>query len=66
MFTNVMVNVLENAIKYSPDVPIDVYTENIKDMILIKVQDRGLGMSKIAQKRVLKSFIESTLVIYTM
>jgi signal transduction histidine kinase len=35
-----MVNVLENAIKYSPDVPIDVYTEN-KDMILIKVQDRG-------------------------
>jgi two-component system phosphate regulon sensor histidine kinase PhoR len=66
-FTNVMVNVLENAIKYSPDVPnIDVYTENIKDMILIKVQDRGLGMSKIAQKRVLKSFIESTLVIYTM
>jgi two-component system phosphate regulon sensor histidine kinase PhoR len=50
-FTNVMVNVLENAIKYSPDVPnIDVYTENIKDMILIK-QDRGLGMSKIAQKK---------------
>jgi two-component system phosphate regulon sensor histidine kinase PhoR len=66
-FTNVMVNVLENAIKYSPDVPnIDVYTENIKDMILIKVQDRGLGMSKIAQKRVLKSFIESTLVIYNV
>jgi two-component system phosphate regulon sensor histidine kinase PhoR len=66
-FTNVMVNVLENAIKYSPDVPnIDVYTENIKDMILIKVQDRGLGMSKIAQKRVLKSFIESTLVIHNV
>jgi two-component system phosphate regulon sensor histidine kinase PhoR len=40
-FTNVIVNVLENAIKYS-DVPdIDVYTENIKDMILIKVQDKG-------------------------
>jgi two-component system phosphate regulon sensor histidine kinase PhoR len=51
-----MVNVLENAIKYSPDVPIDVYTENIKDMILIKVQDRGLGMSKIAQKRVFEKF----------
>jgi two-component system phosphate regulon sensor histidine kinase PhoR len=56
-FTNVMVNVLENAIKYSPEVPnIDVYTENIKDMILIKVQDRGLGMSKIAQKRVFEKF----------
>jgi two-component system phosphate regulon sensor histidine kinase PhoR len=31
-----------------------VYTENIKDMILIKVQDRGLGMSKI--KRVFEKF----------
>jgi two-component system phosphate regulon sensor histidine kinase PhoR len=58
-FTNVMVNVLENAIKYSPDVPnIDVYTENIKDMILIKVQDRGLGMSKIAQKSFEKFYRE--------
>ena len=56
-FTNVIVNVLENAIKYSPDVPdIDVYTENIKDMILIKVQDKGLGMSKIAQKKVFEKF----------
>jgi two-component system phosphate regulon sensor histidine kinase PhoR len=42
---------------------IDVYTENIKDMILIKV-DRGLGMSKIAKS--FEKFIESTLVIYTM
>ncbi|PRZ21630.1 sensor histidine kinase [Flavobacterium granuli] len=56
-FTNVIVNVLENAIKYSPDVPqIDVYTENIKDMILIKVKDQGLGMSKVAQKRVFEKF----------
>lgn len=56
-FTNVIVNVLENAIKYSPDVPeIDVYTENVKDMILIKVRDNGLGMSKVAQKRVFEKF----------
>lgn len=56
-FTNVIVNVLENAIKYSVEVPdIDVYTENIKDMILIKIQDKGLGMSKIAQKRVFEKF----------
>lgn len=56
-FTNVLVNVLENAIKYSPDIPrIEVFTENIKDMILIKVKDNGLGMSKIAQKRVFEKF----------
>ncbi|MBW1655890.1 sensor histidine kinase [Flavobacterium quisquiliarum] len=56
-FTNVLVNILENAIKYSPDTPkIEVFTENVKDMILIKVRDHGLGMSKIAQKRVFEKF----------
>lgn len=56
-FTNVLVNILENAIKYSPDSPkIEIFTENIKDMILIKVKDHGLGMSKIAQKRVFEKF----------
>ncbi|MES2239259.1 MAG: HAMP domain-containing sensor histidine kinase [Bacteroidota bacterium] len=56
-FTNVIVNILENAIKYSPETPvIDIYTENIKDMILIKVKDQGLGMSKVAQKRVFEKF----------
>ena len=56
-FTNVLVNVLDNAIKYSPNVPIiDVFTENIKDFILIKIQDQGAGMSKVAQKRVFEKF----------
>ncbi|WP_418262660.1 sensor histidine kinase [Flavobacterium faecale] len=56
-FTNVIVNILENAIKYTSGVPeINIYTENIKDMILIKVQDNGLGMSKVAQKRVFEKF----------
>ena len=56
-FTNVIVNILENAVKYSPNVPkIDIYTENIKDMILIKIKDNGLGMSKIAQKRIFEKF----------
>ena len=56
-FTNVMVNILDNAIKYSPDKPeIDVFTENIKDYIVIKVQDKGAGMSKVAQKRIFEKF----------
>lgn len=56
-FTNVLVNILENAIKYSPDNPeIEIFTENVKDMILIKIKDNGLGMSKIAQKRVFEKF----------
>jgi two-component system phosphate regulon sensor histidine kinase PhoR len=56
-FTNVIVNVLDNAIKYSPDVPvIDIYTENIKDFILIKIKDQGAGMTKAAQKRIFEKF----------
>ena len=56
-FTNVIVNILENAIKYTPGIPkIDIYTENIKDMVLVKIKDNGVGMSKIAQKRIFEKF----------
>lgn len=56
-FTNVIVNILDNAIKYSPDEPvINIYTENVKDFILIKIQDQGLGMSKVTQKRIFEKF----------
>lgn len=56
-FINVIVNILENAIKYSPNTPkIEVFTENVKDFIIIKIKDNGIGMSKIAQKRVFEMF----------
>jgi len=56
-FTNVIVNILDNAIKYSPDAPIiDIYTENVKDFVIIRIQDRGSGMSKAAQKRIFEKF----------
>ena len=56
-FTNVIVNVLDNAIKYSPEKPIiDIYTENVKDFVLIKIKDQGQGMSKVAQKRIFEKF----------
>lgn len=56
-FTNVIVNILDNAIKYSPITPvIDIYTENINEFIIIKVKDQGSGMSKVAQKRIFEKF----------
>src|SRR5690606_15086093 len=56
-FTNVIVNILDNAIKYSEDAPkIDVYTENVKDNIILKIQDQGIGMSKTVQKRIFEKF----------
>lgn len=56
-FTNVIVNVLDNAIKYSVEKPIiNIHTENLRDFILIKIKDNGIGMSKSAQKRVFEKF----------
>ncbi|WP_245833678.1 sensor histidine kinase [Nonlabens spongiae] len=55
--TNVFVNILENAIKYSDDAPIiDVYTENVKNKIVIKIRDQGIGMSKAASRKVFQKF----------
>ena len=56
-FTNVIVNILDNAIKYSDDEPkIDVLTENIGNNIILKITDQGNGMSKQVAKRVFEKF----------
>ncbi|SFC50639.1 two-component system, OmpR family, phosphate regulon sensor histidine kinase PhoR [Flagellimonas taeanensis] len=55
--TNVIVNILDNAVKYSPETPkIDVFTEVVKNNIIIKVQDQGAGMSKAVLKKVFEKF----------
>lgn len=56
-FTNVLVNILDNAIKYSPNEPvIDITTENVKEFVIIKIKDQGVGMTKAAQKRIFEKF----------
>ena len=55
--TNVIVNILDNAIKYSEDEPkIDVYSENVKNSIILKIRDQGQGMSKTVVKRIFEKF----------
>jgi two-component system phosphate regulon sensor histidine kinase PhoR len=55
--TNVIVNVLDNAVKYSEEPPkIDIYTENVKDGIVVKIQDQGIGMTKAEQKKIFEKF----------
>jgi len=57
--SNVFVNVLENAIKYTDETQapvIDIYTENVRDKIVIKIKDQGIGMSKAAQRKVFQKF----------
>ena len=56
-FTNVIVNVLDNAVKYSNEAPqIDVYTENVGNNILLSIKDHGKGMNKAVQKRIFEEF----------
>ena len=56
-FTNVVVNILDNAIKYSPEAPkIDVHTELAKNFIIVKIQDQGAGMGKAVAKKVFEKF----------
>ncbi len=55
--TNVFVNMLDNAIKYSENKPkIVIFTENISNAILIHISDNGIGMNKNAQKNVFDKF----------
>lgn len=56
-FTNVIVNILDNAIKYSESEPIiDIFTENSAKSIIIKIKDNGIGMSKNIQKNIFRKF----------
>lgn len=55
--TNVVVNMLENAIKYTEGAPkIDVYTESTNKFFIFKIKDEGIGMTKSVQKNVFDKF----------
>jgi two-component system phosphate regulon sensor histidine kinase PhoR len=55
--TNVFVNILENAIKYTKGAPvIEVYTQSTNKFFTVKVKDEGIGMSKNVQKHVFDKF----------
>lgn len=45
--TNVLFNLLDNAMKYSPDFPeIKVSTENRNGEVVVSVEDKGIGIAK--------------------
>ncbi len=62
LLTNVFVNVLDNAVKYSkeyPEVTVKTYNDK-KGHIFIEVSDKGIGMSKSVQKKIFKKFYRET------
>jgi len=55
--TNVVVNILENAIKYSEGPPnIEVHSESTNKYFIFSVKDEGIGMSKSVQKNIFQKF----------
>jgi len=54
---NVMVNILDNAIKYNDNSPeIFIKTSNIGGRILIEIKDNGIGMNKAVQSKIFEKF----------
>jgi two-component system phosphate regulon sensor histidine kinase PhoR len=55
--TNIVFNLIDNAIKYSKGVPeILISTHNTAEGIMIKVKDNGLGISKENQRKIFDKF----------
>lgn len=55
--SNVLHNLLDNAIKYSPEPPdITITTRDVANGVEITVDDKGIGMSKEDLKRIFEKF----------
>ena len=55
--TNMIYNLIDNAIKYSDDAPlVEVSTERRNDWVLLSVRDHGIGISKDDQKHIFEKF----------
>ncbi|HZL76095.1 MAG TPA: HAMP domain-containing sensor histidine kinase [Bacteroidales bacterium] len=58
---NLVNNLIDNAIKYSPESPdIAVTTKNNDRGIIMSVEDKGIGMSKSVQSRIFERFYRQT------
>ncbi len=56
-FTNFVNNLLDNALKYSKDLPlIKLSTSNTGNLLRIKIEDNGIGMNKETLSRIFEKF----------
>ncbi len=55
--TNLVNNLLDNSIKYSPESPeITVKTKNSEKGLILSVEDKGIGMTKAVQSKIFERF----------
>jgi signal transduction histidine kinase len=67
-FQTIMDNLIENAVKYSPDEKfIGIYVSDDKYEVTVEVEDHGLGIPYKAQKHIFDKFfrVEDTLTAHT-
>ncbi|MBP7166325.1 MAG: HAMP domain-containing histidine kinase [Bacteroidia bacterium] len=58
---NVLINILDNANKYSPESPvITVNVYNQPESVIIEISDKGIGMSKEVLKKIFDTFYRAT------
>ena len=61
-FTNAIINIIDNAIKYSENNPvIKISTRNVQKIlnekdIILTISDNGIGMSKAVQSKIFEKF----------
>ena len=59
-FTNLVNNLLDNAVKYSKEAPvIKLCTGNAGNFLKIKIEDNGIGMSKETLNRIFEKFFRA-------
>ena len=54
--TQVFSNLLENAIRYSDELPISVLARRSGDRVIVRVVDQGRGISRAEQERIFEPF----------
>ncbi len=60
-FTNVIVNLLENALKYAKEAPeVEISTSNYNNGLQIKIADNGIGMTREQQSKIFEKFYRAS------